>query len=422
MNRRKVFASKWQAIMISMCAVFACALFSLGYVLFALPSSAYGANGDTPAVETEKAADPLPRREYTRLEVTKADGLVIYLGKTTAKDLKSNITVIGTFSTGNGNATAVLDDSEYMISQNDALIADNSIIHTVKEGETAPEFFNGEITCGKISANISVAYRTEVPSYTSLAVSLPDGINIDNTFDENTVKKLLIITGTVTEGEGETATEKTEVVNKELVDISVSGSFAANGTITVVATLKSDGTVKSEATDFTVKAAVIKGFMASVKSGVTLVDGIWTKADGYHAFVASESTTPESVLANLDIYAIYENTVKPIYQNGSSTGAVNYTCAITNSSFTAGAQTVEIAVRNDTGVSVGQASISLAFESRRLLKIEATHTKTDATSSSAMDARDFTVTGTYNDGTSAGTLRTDEYTFSPDTYAPLQKT
>ncbi len=418
MNRRKVFASKWQALMISMCAVFACALFSLGYVLFALPSSAYGANGDTPAVETEKAADPLPRREYTRLEVTKADGLVIYLGKTTAKDLKSNITVIGTFSTGNGNATAVLDDSEYMISQNDALIADNSIIHTVKEGETAPEFFNGEITCGKISANISVAYRTEVPSYTSLAVSLPDGINIDNTFDENTVKKLLIITGTVTEGEGETATEKTEVVNKELVDISVSGSFVANGTITVVATLKSDGTVKSEATDFTVKAAVIKGFMASVKSGVTLVDGIWTKADGYHAFVASESTTPESVLANLDIYAVYENTVKPIYQNGSSTGAVNYTCAITNSSFTAGAQTVEIAVRNDTGVSVGQASISLAFESRRLLKIEATHTKTDATSSSAMDARDFTVTGTYNDGTSAGTLRTDEYTFSPDTYAP----
>ena len=70
MNRRKVFASKWQALMISMCAVFACALFSLGYVLFALPSSAYGANGETPAVETEKAADPLPRREYTRLEVT----------------------------------------------------------------------------------------------------------------------------------------------------------------------------------------------------------------------------------------------------------------------------------------------------------------------------------------------------------------
>lgn len=414
MSKQKIFASRWRSMMIAVSVIFACALFSLGCILFTMPA-AYGTGGLPSGREDAITADdPLPRREYTSLEVKKSDGLVIYIGQTTAKDFKNNITVVGTYSTGNGNATAVLDDSEFMISQNDKLIADAAIIHNA--GGDAPQFFNGEVTCGKVSANISVPYRSQVPEYNTLTVSLQGGITVDDTFNAEILKKFLTVSGTFMQGEGDAATESVEAVNKELIYISINGSFAANEKISVTAALKSNNAVISAPLEITVKAAVMKGIAVSVSSGVTLTNGIWTKADGFHAFVAGMRA--DTVLSSLDVFAVYENTTRPIYQNGSYTGSFNYSCVVTNGEFSSGTQTVYVEVRNNTGSSAGNASVSVAFETRRLLKIEATHDKTDAISSSEMDKRDFTVTGIYNDNTSAGVLRTDEFTVSPDTYAP----
>jgi len=80
MSKQKIFASRWRSMMIAVSVIFACALFSLGCILFTMPA-AYGTGGLPSGREDAITADdPLPRREYTSLEVKKSDGLVIYIG------------------------------------------------------------------------------------------------------------------------------------------------------------------------------------------------------------------------------------------------------------------------------------------------------------------------------------------------------
>ena len=380
--------------------------------------------GDISSSRSDPAA-PDPRREYTDISVDNVDGLVVYKGFTTAGDIKNDITVYGSY---NGRRIT-LSDEEYMISIDDEIIADDArISEVIFEGTQSINF---SVTTGTRNAAFPRALDvTGVPTFDSTAtwsIALSSGITqIENTHTLQSLKKLFVVSYKV----GEVTTV---LANKELYDFTVSGDIATASSLTATAKIKDSALSISTEQPVTVKkvgSSDITGIAIAVKDTVELKDGTWVskdKEDKSHAFVLGASKG--RALRSLDIFVEYGQTQKKatISDINASTGEGTISgidgitsCIITNSDFSgANFQTVNINVRNWNSV-VNSGSISLTFETRRIISISAEHVSGTYSSDMAAEASHFTLSGKYNDDENAN-ISGDNVTIFPDSYAPMAK-
>lgn len=404
-------------------AVFIAAIIGVVGFGLAMSSSHFGdRNKDALLSSNGVAAAPDPRREYSGITVENVDGLVVYSGLTTAGDLKNNIVVYGSY---NGNDVA-LSASEYMISIDDEIVADDDkISDLVFDGTTSISF---SVTTGTRTAAFPRALDiiADAPVFdenTVLSVELPAGVtSLENNHTIETIKKLLIVSYT----DGSADAQPAVIANKELYELTIGADISTATAVTITATIK-DTAISGSSDPIPVKrlqASDIVGISISVKNSVALENGTWVRSDGSHAFVLGASKG--RALESLDVYVQYAQTEKlaTIVGINASTGEGIISgidgitsCIITNSDFTgASSQIVNINVRNGN-VIVGSASVSLTFETRRIISITAEHVGGELSSDMAVSASEFALSGKYNDNEPAN-ISGDNVTIFPDSYAP----
>lgn len=383
------------------------------------------------------ATDPSPRRQYSSLSVEFQSGLLAYVGITKVGDLKKGITVKGTYlAGGSGDKTVVLDDSEYVININDVSYNDNDYVYY--EDETIPSNFNCSVSCGTASAAVGTlevknpfgtfidddeAANNKIPQYESIKIELPEGVStVADTHNGDSLKKFIVVKGVV-------GTTEEVIANKELLDITVNGSFSSGQKVNVSATYKykydeSGNILTSNApsanSDFTVSAAELGDVHVAVKNDIRFISGTWVKPDTFHAFVSGMNNA--RVAESLDIFYEYnQNTYKHVVVGGSVSGAGYNYFTVTNNNFegVSGSTAINVALYNNSIGDGESASITLNFETQRILKITAEHKYSGAKSSTIFNKDHFDVIPTYNNGVVATSpLVSSQFEITPNSYAP----
>ena len=394
-------------IVIGLCALFACLALVAG-IFF-------------PQVKPKKAFAEeeveSPYQTYTELDLSVKTGAKIYSGFTTRASFKSNLTVTGTYTETKGGVseqkTATLAPSEYVLliggsnGEADAPI-------TAAEGmeEVVVSVRSNDVE----SAGVSVAITTdEIPSYRAITAQLPPSITNDHT--NETIKKLLTVTGEKEDGSSE------QITDPALFAVSIPAWGNVNDGIEITVTYTNPNKTQVTATArSTIAVAELQDVIVSVN--LPQENGIYKKTVNgkkYSVFVVGgdlpdAGTTNAEILSSLEIVAIYPNSRRALtFTNGVSTTGEN--CSVLNGSFSVGVQDIRVSV---TGGNVSkEGSVSVVFQALAVQELEATYAGLASSVdklypySNVNTALQFNVYAIYNSGyKNTSPLRNTDYKVS----------
>ena len=175
--------------------VFFCCILLSAFMLIPSFGGVGAAKRDAAAGDFTAEAKPL--HAYTKLEVEMPKGLTVYTGKTTVREFKENLTVIGTYkpSAASSEVSVELLPSEYLLVDNTGANIDVKDDEPVMRNSTEGGQPNS-VDCGSASAPVGdIAIEDEYPILaddTVFSVSVKDGMEIENVNTSESIKKLLM--------------------------------------------------------------------------------------------------------------------------------------------------------------------------------------------------------------------------------------
>ena len=361
-----------------MLALLACIALTTG-VLLRLPQQFARTNrGEISAYAESAEAQPL--RNYTALEVTlRNEGAILYSGLTTGANIKSNLLVKGTYYAGQGNAEAELYPLEYVISIDGKMIGDNDVVDVSVPGEegesaTLPGRVNITVDCGRCapqSVNMDVADQSAVPAYDSIRVEVPKTA-ITNDHTAATLKNIITVYGITGAGD---AAEEIEIVNKDLISVTINTPTGEIGTATSVwisVTYLAGARPTATAQLNTSATAILESVSVAVDGKKYTSDekGYYKDEDGNAAF--HTNLTQQEVSERISVTVFYPNAYyeleRDVYSNGSWSTLTGESFALRNNSFEAGENVLNVQVTGRAGTSV-EASVAVNFESVQVDRI-----------------------------------------------------
>ena len=368
-NRKISFTRK---LAYGMCAFLACFAVSAGATAL---NFAHVANAERTGISARADATAArPLRNYNSLEVTlRNENAKLYSGATTGAGIKSNLSVIGSYYSGSGNEEVELYPVEYIISIDGEVIGDDDTVDlsvTSETGEvTLLDRVSITIDCGKCSpkaVNMDVAPADEIPLYDSIRVEVPS-TPVTNDHTSETLKNIIKVFGQAGE-------EETEIINKDLISVTI---LTANGEI---------GTATSVRIRVTYLAGTMPEITAMLNTGDTAKlqsvsvavnpsysldkDGYYKDGDGNAVF--HTDLQRQAVSEKLEVTVFYPNSYYVLqrleYGNGTWSTATGESYTLNNNSFSEGINELTVQVNGRAGTQV-LSNISVSFETVKVDRV-----------------------------------------------------
>lgn len=363
-------------------------------VLFSVRAASVDA---PPPAQTTQAA-PQPLRAYSELTVDVPEALTIYADRTTVADFKNNITVTGGYTLTDGGAPTfvTLNPSEYVVKIGEKTLADGDKFYNAGDDVTPTIVLT--VDCGTASVQTDeIAVAETLPTYTAVSVALPSGVTaIENIHTAETLKNLLVVSGTRTDADGEEIVEV--IANKELYTLTLSPeNLVGQSKATVTVTYNG---VSSAPTVFTVSRATVQSIDVAVLPTLEYRDGYYKYYDAtdkvyYTAFVAGMKSA--EILKSLQVSVVYRSGTRVVTADNAAALDID-TYYVEDRPYNDGLQTIKTSVGFKDG-SLKDATITVPFEVRKEVKLTAEYKGgvTSFTSGTQLNKSDFAVTAKYND-------------------------
>lgn len=231
-----------------------------------------------------------PNHDYFSVTASLRIGAKIYVGKTTAEDLKRNLIVEGSFQVGGVNYTVKLNPSEYTVACDG--VSRGVLVNAMPTGNVTVS-----VTVNKYNASFDVApaafadTTTDIPTYTSLSVANLTGISSD--FTENS---LIYVSGFEAKGDGTTV-----ITNYEFISVFIASDRKS---YTVTYTNPDGSNVSGTGTISATTAPAYITSVLQVNPNYTLKNNYWY--DGERS-VFVRNMDRENFLKELELVVYYQN-------------------------------------------------------------------------------------------------------------------
>ncbi len=378
-------------LFVSVCVLFCCAVLS---VAIALSGTAFA--DEIVNAQPHEAVEAQPLKPYNSIEVTVSGELAVYRGITTVADIKSDITVTGTYS--GGTQRVVLADSEFSIISGSEVLADGELLVADDEDISAVQLYveSGSASLEQIPT-LTVKSSDDIPTYSALTLkNAPSAIESDHTAE--TLKKLLSVCG-----------DGKEIANKELYTVEVATPLTAGSTATVTVTYNNAIT---ENFTFDVIASEFKGIFVTLNENLVLSDGYYKineKIEGTDSLLSAfvrgmTSTTMErngGAWKRFSVYKQYSNSREIIKNEGDlSVASLNTDSGLITLTWKPAGETNSYSD-----------SVTVSFETQRLVAIASVTLKNQTTLYSYTDlgVSDFNITAILNSGESSNIISDAEF-------------
>ncbi|MDE7213964.1 MAG: hypothetical protein K2N42_05235, partial [Anaeroplasmataceae bacterium] len=343
-------------------------------------------------VEPKEANEIAPNHDYSSVIASMNSGAKIYVGVTTASDLKNNLNVTGTFTSGDASVTVNLKKSEYTLqvsigsfvkdlSENDVILdslpGDSEQVNLIVKVRRN----SGEITSSFAVPVASIVEGEDFEAFEAVtSITVENVASITNDYDKEALKNILVVkdnTGKV-------------IQNKELYDVTFLSNLVPGSGATFQVTYKAgDTTLPSvSGTIGNVTQAQILAADFSVNPNYHL-DGMYYKKQSteagesdkwFSAFVAGSAgiagSTIEDIYGDgLKLTVHYPNSSRTLsfssFGENSSTADTNEYVVFNTTSFVENANDITASVYNYIGGQSVNASISINFELAKIVEIKA---------------------------------------------------
>lgn len=338
-----------------------------------------------------------PQHDYTSITASIATGAKIFAGITTARDLKNNLKVTGTFMSGSSSVSVPLKQSEYFLqvaieSYTHELLENDIVLNEMPEASQSIHIIvkvkksNGEIEASISIPLSSVADSTEYEELKNITTITVDNISsLSSDHDKESIKELLV----VKDGEGNI------IANKELYDITSLDALNPGSTasFTVSYTLGEGVTATGQilditqadllAADFSVNSEYrLNGMYYQKRSEEPGEEDKWFSAFVTQANGITGSTMQDIYGDGLKITVYYPNSSRTL---SFSTIGENFAIAdsneyvvFNNTTFVENNNDITAQVSSRSGKKSVTASISINFELAKIVEIKATGFNEDA--------------------------------------------
>ncbi len=342
--------------------------------------------------QPEEVYEIKPMHEYTGVTASLNSGAKIYVGVTTAHDLKNNLKVLGTFSSGDKSVSVNLRKSEYSLQ-----ISIGSYEHTLSENDVVLDNMPAETdqvnlvikvkrANSEIAATVPVGLASLATEEDYNAFDEITGITVDtissltNDYDKESLKEIIV----VKDSAGKV------IANKELYEVTELSSLTPGNSATFTVTyqfkdkvLTASGKISSVtqanilAADFSVNPEYrLDGMYYKKRSTIAGEEEKW-----FSAFVAGTEGIAGSTLEDiygdgLKITVHYSNSSRmlsfPTIGENSATADTSEYVVFNNTNFIENNNDISAQVYNHIGGQSVSASISVNFELAKVIEIKAT--------------------------------------------------
>lgn len=392
---KKIFRHKFilsTLVMILTVTILAVTLIPVLSVNFNTDNSQVNTSNKNGSEESEGTLETIqPYHDYTSVMASLNSGVKIYAGITTAKDLKNNLKVTGTFMSGGSSISVDLRASEYTLQ-----VSIGSYTHDLQENDIvlaempeASQVINIIVkvkkTTGDVEASFSVPLATivegtEYEAFKNVSSITVENISsISNDYDKETLKEILVVKDN----------ESNVIVNKELYEVTSLGNLTAGGQATFTVTYKFGENITATGQILNITQADLLAADFSVNSNYRLNGMYYQKRSTevgeenkwFSAFVTQANGIPGSTMQDiygdgLKLTVHYPHSSRmltlPNVGENSATAETNEYVVFNNTTFVENNNDITAQVRSRSGYGKAvTASISINFELAKIVEIKA---------------------------------------------------
>ncbi|MCM1131423.1 MAG: hypothetical protein NC310_04955 [Roseburia sp.] len=349
-------------------------------------------------VSVEEEYEIKPYLEYTSLTANLNAGVSIYLEQTTVKDLKKNLTVVGSFQ--GATSTVELMPEEYSVALKIGAVTQNYDENDILFEEEPTEAFSVVIQLenSEVTAEVSIPLTSIKPlddyhEYYQVitGITVDPIMTITNDYDARALEKLIVVKGIV-------GTSSVNIFNKESIkvtrlsplEVGHSASFDVSFTYTTqegtpivyeVKNISIQSVTQAEliAADFKVNPEYRQNGMYYQKKVID-EDGSekWFSGFVSSTAVANGTSIPEIYGQALVLTAYYPHSARIVnldtIGNESATASTGEYVLFNTTTFVENTNTISATIRSNITSSVAiQTNINVNFEAAKIVEIKATN-------------------------------------------------